>query len=229
MSPRERFDILQASVDILRLTQAVEHYRHGDQWSWHFRGWIQWHAIGVIIAELGHNQNQQFVNNGWAVLDPILAQWDKVYRAKRDEPAWEHVNMLIDRARQKRDQMSTRQSVPAPTNDVTSHVSPSKPFTGFHSIWQTPWDSYEGPNPAMPALPDMSATQFNNAQVMPMMSCAETSYMTDLDSMPNLDSDFANFEGLENIDWSAFEGVFGDTAWDFPGTDTDVSMENFGS
>ena len=92
MSANGRFDLLQASVDIIQLSHSVSVNKNVKEWLWYFRGWVQWHAIAIVIAELGGNKNQQFVQSAWTVLDPILADWNRVYKAKRDEPAWELVN-----------------------------------------------------------------------------------------------------------------------------------------
>ena len=37
--------------------------------------------------------------------------------------------------------------------------------------------------------------------------------------------DFGSFHELENIDFSAFDAVFGDTSWEFSTPNTDWSME----
>jgi hypothetical protein len=212
-------------VDILHGTQAVEHYKDGEQWSWYFRGWVQWHSIAIVIAELGNNQNQHFVDNAWKVLDPILAAWDKVYQAKRDEPAWEHVNMLIERARRNRQQMPSKLSTP-PSNATTQPLAPV-PYTAFPGIWQTGWGSFDGGVAAIPPLPHVESTNFSNPQNVPTLSCADLTYMTGPSpTISGLDINFGNFDGFEDIDWTAFEGVFGNTAWDYSSPSTDLTMGN---
>ena len=236
MSPRERFELLQMSVDIIRMTQAVNTNARMQQWAWYFRGWVQWHSVAIVIAELGANKNQQFVNAAWAVLDPILSGWDKVYQSKREEPPWEHVNTLIQRAREMRKQMPVQKqnqpveapSVPQVTNtypqvDSSSGLDPNLPQMG--AMWQTPWVGLDNSQPTVPSMPNPSFTpqQFSTPPSMEVpfvTGCAPT--------MPGMESDFGYIEGLDNIDFSAFDAVFGDSTWDSSSPSTDLNMEGLG-
>ncbi len=213
MTQSERMDLLQASVDILRMSNALLAHKSSESWAWFYRGWVQWHAIAVVIAELGHNTDHQFVDNAWAVLDPILTIWDSVYKVKQDEPAWEHVNTLIERARQKRQQLPSQSRTHAATarpafeggrqddlyaNSNTGTVAGTPSIAVFGAA-ALPWRASIGDNPPVQGP---------------------------IPGMPGLDSDFSFMEGWDGIDLSAFEGVFGDVAWDFSSPSTDWSMGN---
>ena len=245
MSAAERFDLLQSSVNIIRLSHAVTVNPSIEDWKWYFRGWVQWHCIAIVIAELGGNKNQQFVNTAWAVLDPILEGWDKVYRAKKDEPAWEHVNTLIERARQMRRRVPIPQhsvqpaqspSHAPPSNMPVSQLAPqdnSVPTSTAGGFWQgEAWSPFNISDTTI--IPPFQSPSFNPNQlsapptgamgVLPPMDmpngCAPT--------MPGLEgADFGYIDGLDSIDLSAFDAVFGDTAWDFSNSSpsTDLNME----
>ena len=40
-------------------------------------------------------------------------------------------------------------------------------------------------------------------------------------------TDFGSLDGMDNIDFSAFDAVFGDPAWDVSSQSTDLNMEAF--
>lgn len=255
MTQQERHDLLRSSVGILRISHGVGTNKFIDDWLWYFRGWVQWHSIAIIIAELGGNQNQNFVNTAWAVLDPVLADWDKVYNAKKDEPAWIHVNALIQKARQMRQQVpaSERQaierlqdqqhapSITAQAPNLQSHTiassnDPRAPGTSMVGLvpdaaWQSGWDIPDGfelsshtagphyqqtlhPTPSHPQQRTYPIHSISNTEIPFDTSCAPP--MHGFDSV-----DFGYIEGLDNIDFSAFDFVFKDTAWDFSSPSTD--------
>ncbi len=243
MPTKDRFNLLQGSVDILRLYQAVAKYKAVKQWAWYFRGWVQWHSIAIVVAELGHNKNQQFVNNAWRVLDPVLADWDRVFDAKRDEPAWEHVNKLISRARESRQQMPAQQDNEemdrsdggqTPHSRTTTKASGSKaaPTAPFSAIWQGDWtaDAMGGTlpiGPNSPFRPDSFASHLSQPQPMVSMTSPAADVVGSEAAVPPQDwtLDYIGcIGGMEDIDFSAFEGVFEDTAWDFSSPSTDLSM-----
>lgn len=99
MPLQERMHLLQSSVEIIQATHLLSTDSRISDALWYFRGYVQWHCIAVVVAELGWNVNQSFSNSAWAVLDPMLSDWDEIYETKRDGPAWDHVNAVIERAR----------------------------------------------------------------------------------------------------------------------------------
>ena len=235
MSVSERFELLQASVDIIRLSHTVAVNKKIDDWKWYFRGWVQWHSIAIVIAELGGNKNQNFVNAAWAVLDPMLMDWDNVYRVKKDEPAWEHVNTLIERAREMRRQMLERQvqesivpdpSAPLNSNQATSQSLQMGDLSNYDRMWQSDWTPFSSRGAPLPSFHPPS---FDQQQLSPPDS-DQASFQTG--GAPTVQglvgADFGYIEGLDDIDFSAFDSVFGDTAWDFssPSTDFNVEMMN---
>ena len=259
MTPQARHDILQSSVEIIRISHSLRPHKGIDDWVWYFRGWVQWHSIAIVIAELGGNKNQHFVNTAWAVLDPILADWDQVYRAKRDEPAWTHVNALIEKARQMRRQLplpqfetqgtAQNQSTPshrhAQQSQQDSMLNSRQGQTAASGVmglvpdsaWQSEWDFSTGlalssativpqyqqteyPTPTQQHYQTYAAPATSQIEVPFQTGCAPTLHGFDT-------ADFGYIEGFDNIEFSAWDAVFKDMAWDFSSPSTDPSIEQF--
>ncbi|KAF2769757.1 hypothetical protein EJ03DRAFT_242113, partial [Teratosphaeria nubilosa] len=102
MSPEERFKLLQSSVYDINFAHSLATDRRTEQWQWFFRRYVQWHSLAIVVAELPRIKDRSFTLSAWAVLDPILANWDKTYASKKGEEAWEHVHALIEKAREMR-------------------------------------------------------------------------------------------------------------------------------
>lgn len=99
MTPEQRLDMLRSSVVIIRSTHTLHMHEHMADWLWFFRGFVQWHALAIVVAELAHSTSPRFAKSAWAVLEPLLRFWDKVYETKHGDAPWEHVNSLINRSR----------------------------------------------------------------------------------------------------------------------------------
>ena len=219
---------------------------------------MQWHSIAIVIAELGGNKNQPFVNTAWTVLDPILADWDKVYRAKKDEPAWVHVNALIEKARQIRRQIPQVEehqimSNQLGTDNIQTRASPyysqisrtnRTPGSGViglvpNGAWSSAWDSSNGFNMASETMMSQYQPPEESTPIQQQYQAVSAPMMSDIDipfqigcapAMPGFDyTDFGYIEGLDGIDYAAFDYVFKDMAWDFSSPSTDAYVENLGA
>lgn len=154
--------------------------------------------------------------------------------------AWEHVNALISRARGMRGKGVDSSSRPG------TGVSEFAP--GCSTAEQRASGAHcEGPadQPRLPpAQPTTAAASTTGHHVVPNAISLPTHFITTpqhqqltqqeprlqqpvplgahAPAMPDLDDNFglADFESLENIDFSAFDAVFGDATWDnSPGID----------
>lgn len=210
------------------------------------------HSIAIVLAELGGNNNQHFVNTAWAVLDPILADWNRVYHAKKDEPAWTHVNALIEKARHLRQQVPDTPS--SKSQEVTSdqNVSTNAKDGARQKPHQDAGHSQIPQSSAMGLVPDLawhswspsssSATivpQYQQSShptptqqefqtfAPPMISNIDVPFQTGCAPvMHGFESaDFGYIDGLDSIDFSAFDAVFKDMAWDFSSPSTDANFE----
>ena len=196
------------------------------------------HSVAIVIAELGASRNSRFAASAWEALDPVLADWEMVYSAKREEPAWEHVNTLIERARKMRQQIlsvhqgdvsatvSTREQtgwtdqVTRQSKAPTQGVSDTRQGVSKQSDSNSPgrvFRQLEGAGYSMQPFANLGSTTvpFHNG-------CAP--------ALPGFEGDFGFFDdlGLDNIDFSAFDAVFGDSAWyaSSPSTDTNMELYN---
>ncbi|WPH03707.1 Bikaverin cluster transcription factor bik5 [Acrodontium crateriforme] len=213
-TPEERHRLLRASVDIIRLTHVLASDRRIQSWLWYFRGYMQWHALAVVVAELGQSANRQFSLSAWAVVEPMLANWDRTYTTKSGETAWDHVNDLISRARAMRHRaaaippavsrpMPDAAQLPNPTlNVATSIMSPPTSISPMNQ--GNNFGSYTTPSPHDTCQMFPPSTQSFKDQSQPGAMYYEPT-VTELPT-PTFD----------DIDFSAFDVVFGNAAWEMP-------------
>lgn len=226
MPADERNTLLKASVDIIHFTHVLALDDRVNDWQWYFRGYVQWHAIAIVVAELGCNDNAQFVDTAWQVLDPVLADWDAMYKMKRDEPAWDHVNALIERARLIRRKKKTMKDKGRPSRNL-SPVDLQRQACGSPVKREAIMPMQENGSNYSPYYGDngqnaFSTPQSNSVATPGSHPCAGPS------ALMNFDSNFnPNFDGLDNVDFSAFDEVFGSGTWDFlePLDDVNLSLE----
>ena len=213
---------------------------------------MQWHAVAVVIAELGRSTNKVFADQAWAVLDPVLRSWDEVFKQKRGEVAWEYVDGMIARARENRRkgvlgegeggvgvpeaQAVEQQAAGAGAWDPPSAypAAPPAPWPGapqqsqptdlplgsstlpflpsFHTTtWQArtlqpSQQKVPPPPPAHPTNPNTYNNALSTACIPPSMPDLSFSDMN-----PTAGAyDIADFDSLEEIDFSAFDAVFAD-------------------
>lgn len=134
----DRMTLLESSVDIIKRTHALAVDDRISDWVWYFRGYVQWHSLAIVVAELGWSRDEKFVTMAWNVLDDILGEWDSLYQTKKDDPAWTHVNESIQRARKlrKRNRLTatseghSQHKKPRHTAPPTNHVHAPGPSGG---------------------------------------------------------------------------------------------------
>ncbi|KAK4565869.1 hypothetical protein LTR86_003718 [Recurvomyces mirabilis] len=234
MSSLERSQILQSSVAIINITHRMVTDPRVEPWHWYGRGYVQWHSLAIVVAELGRIKDKAFASSAWAVLDPILADWDKLYSQRKEEPAWVHVNALISRARQLRD-ADVR---PTKDNGSTAELS------SVHATNMTS-NPFERSRPSIsssdaPAASDMPTNYHVTDPVFTpdiynLSAPGALAFAAQQESTPlcmheqngqyngisidqpvfDMDMDLASFDGLDHIDFSAFDAVFGGDLWDF--------------
>ncbi|KJX95171.1 hypothetical protein TI39_contig4129g00017 [Zymoseptoria brevis] len=109
--PAQRHHLLRTSVEIIQYTHALASPSSSPangsaagrgcttDYAWFFRDFVQWHCLAIVIAELGNSRNEEFREAAWQALDPLLRDWDDVFKDKKEDPAWGYVDGLIQRAR----------------------------------------------------------------------------------------------------------------------------------
>ncbi|KXL43244.1 hypothetical protein M433DRAFT_149836 [Acidomyces richmondensis BFW] len=221
MMGEERLQLLQDSVDVISATHILAADRRIESWMWFFRGYVQWHSLAIVVAELGCSTNEQFAISAWAVLDPILTNWDKMYSSKKNEPAWEHVHNLIERARRMRYYKGKQTSLTSP--------SFGKHLEGTQVSFSVPVSNSDRPMQILPssAIPFSNNQPIDEQSLMTLPQPAQTTFFIDKSKNNNTsteacestafvhDDNFGLFEGLDQIDFSAFDTVFGGMSWDF--------------
>ena len=94
-------------------------------WLWFFRGFVQWHALAIVVAELAHSTSSRFAKSAWTVLEPLLQFWDKVYETKHGDAPWDHVNSLIQRSKEASHQSEQARSLLTVARPGTLPTAPS--------------------------------------------------------------------------------------------------------
>lgn len=231
MPLNDRMYLLQASVDIIQLTHVLAVDDRLSDSQWYFRDFVQWHCLAVIVAELGWNTNESFCQSAWVVLDPMLQDWDVVYGSKRDEPAWDYVNVLIERARSLR-----RQTRPRAARRDTGNYSESTPedkllnragFTKPSTTTVCPIRSENASGDAVYAVPasqyqrheqeigsqQQKPIHFQQTPISQYRISENHGAGTYAFTGPPCSFDLSSGNGFDDINFSAFNEVFNSASW----------------
>nr|POE72869.1 bikaverin cluster transcription factor bik5 [Quercus suber] len=136
MSESDRVKVLRNSVEVLSHTQGLEGEQRVKHWRWFWRGYTQWHALAIVVTELSQSDNAQFAREAWLVLDQVLCGWSKMYSNKRGEPAWDHVNTLLQLAKQRRAKQEQMLQV-----NVVGKRTVQSDVVQLHTSTLTPFDT----------------------------------------------------------------------------------------
>ena len=226
-SPRARTTLLHSSVHLISATRAIAQSPRVADWSWYFRGYMQWHAVGTVIAELGRSRNESFRRQAWAVLDPVLRDWERVFEGKRGEESWEYVNGLILRAKGQRDggagAVGEGGGGAAEGGEVGAAKGPGESDWPLHAA--APQDTEVPSNNtytvhSTPHTTTTTTVPFATGCAPPLSGSQHTTLSPDLSfpsaplpADPTLGLGIDDFDTLGEIDFSAFDAVFGGE-WD---------------
>lgn len=241
MPANERMRLLKASVDIISSTHVLAWDARIKDWLWYFRGYVQWQSLAIVVAELSWNSNPEFADVAWQVLDPILADWDRMYQMKRDEPHWNHVNGMIERARILRRQRRRQSHGQKKKHPRTTKPSPNEDATALSAPDAQPLQppTFEEPDTsaaqglAALASREPPSLQDPSSLYIPQSSTAAPSHATGLysESTPMMNFDFnfseqdAMMGGFDSVDFNAFDLVFGSVSWESGGLMDDVNAQ----
>ncbi|WPB06381.1 uncharacterized protein RHO25_011038 [Cercospora beticola] len=239
MPEEERMILLESSVDIIKRTHALAVDDRISDWVWYFRGYVQWHSLAIVVAELAWSRDESFTNMAWSVLDRLLAQWDKLYQTKKDDPAWTHVNESIQRARKARQQKRSAGATQAenvhkrPRHDappIPQQTVPPPLQTNLHQqILQ-----HRPASISNTTMPPQSTHYVPNAQAaIPMYNdgpTPESQVSAGSGSYEEFSPVDWNLDPFANTDWDAFNTVFTNNLWDdwLPMQNMDMGMQDGG-
>lgn len=222
MPEGQRMKLLRASVGVIQTTHVLAIDERISDWVWYFRGYVQWHSLAIVVAELGCSSNIEFTDMAWQVLDPVLSDWDAIYKTKKDEPAWEHVNTMVQRARRVRQRRHThpskakrpRQGEPGrrlqeqPTElpihrSVKMEALQTPGYTTYSTI---PVDRNNAIEPHHSHIQqfDQHSTPDNQPP----------GPLTGHGGMVDFNIDFDTLDAFNEIDFSAFDQVFNSESWE---------------
>lgn len=227
MTPSQRLDMLRSSVVIIRTDHLVLSNPKTADWFWWFRGFMQWHCLAIVVAEVGNSSNPSLTKAAWAALAPFLEVWDTVYEGKQHDATWEHVNTLIQRARAKAaaEQTTPPGSHPAASHSCTSGLPPLVDFSGLTST-----NNPSGMDPFATLVPDIAEPSVypDSTSYQGLYQGAGVGQQPAYDArMPAPGSSAADsnvFPGVvgpgdqgiampDDIDFDALNAVFGSPSW----------------
>lgn len=210
MPVTERMRMLRVSVDIIKGTHLAAHDDRTCDWGWFFRGYNQWHSLSIIIAELSWTQNQPAADEAWSILDVMLEDWDKIYERRRGESAWDHVNTMIARARHLR-----RLHLPTTLQESSSVQTQAEIYQHLGDSSRTSASLVQGVNIA-PSKHHAFPSDFGSNE-------DDQNTITQPQALNGLALDNGTLPLLDDIDFAAFDTVFGNDDWnldwDYMGTD----------
>ena len=234
-------ELLKSSVDIISFTNEIMANERIREWSWYFRGYMQWHCLADVVAELGQSTNEEFCNSAWAVIDPLLTDWDTAYRTNSGKAAWDHVNAMITRARnQRRQKVESGRVV---SNDRASRSRNEHPVQNPPSQNTTVTSKTEVISPEEPSMPGTSnnkdSSSFGNViqddddfgihplqTSMPFHEPTPGNLAVPTTSAPlDFENMFNAFDDAGDINFQAFDEVFMGGEWDFPGLGEEFDMD----
>ncbi|EME43574.1 hypothetical protein DOTSEDRAFT_54348 [Dothistroma septosporum NZE10] len=221
MPETQRMNLLRASIGVIQTTHVLAIDERIADWIWYFRGYVQWHSLAIVVAELGCSTNMEFTDMAWRVMDPVLSDWDAIYKTRKDEPAWDHVNAMIERARRVRRRRHTHQNKAqrlrqTEADRILQELSPSLPMTPTavptHS--QTPGytssDSVPADHRTVMKAHQAHMQQFDQNSTL---DCQAPGSLTSNGGIMNFDIDFDNLDAFD-IDFGAFDQVFNSNTWE---------------
>lgn len=223
MPEEERMTLLESSVDIIKRTHALAVDDRISDWVWYFRGYVQWHSLAIVVAELAWSRDENFSNMAWSVLDRLLAQWDKLYQSKKDDPAWTHVNESIQRARKARQQKRSAGAMQAENvHKRPRHDAPPIPQQTVPPPLQT--NVYQQTLQHRPASISNTTMPLQSTHYVPNAQAAIPMYSDGPTPESQVSAGSGPYEGISPVDlnidpyaimdWDAFNTVFTNNLWD---------------
>jgi hypothetical protein len=98
-SPVERDRLFKLSLEIIDHLRVLEHGPSTKRWRWLFRGYTQWHAVGVILSQLCRRPWGPISERAWASLQRLF---NDVPEASKREPLWQPLCELMIKVRKHR-------------------------------------------------------------------------------------------------------------------------------
>ncbi|KAL9115660.1 MAG: hypothetical protein Q9227_000028 [Pyrenula ochraceoflavens] len=124
------------SVEVIEFSRLLEVNESTAKWGWHFRTYMQWHAVAFVLAELCVRNLSPQVDRAWRAVDSVYGVWESSISKGKKGMLWRPMQKLMARAQQTR-QRQLREK------DVLSWSTPNG------SAQQTSSETPRGP-PASP-------------------------------------------------------------------------------
>lgn len=102
MSADIRDRLFLTSVEIIEFSRLLEVNESTAKWGWHFRTYMQWHAVAFVLAELCVRPLSPKVDRAWRAIDSVYDVWESTLSNARRGMLWRPLKKLMIRAQQSR-------------------------------------------------------------------------------------------------------------------------------
>lgn len=112
MSADVRDRLFVTSVEIIEFSRLLEVNESTSKWGWHFRTYMQWHAVAFVLAELCVRPLSPKVDRAWRAIDSVYDAWESTLNSAKRGMLWRPLKTLMSRAKQTRQrQIQEKQSL----------------------------------------------------------------------------------------------------------------------
>lgn len=105
MSADIRDRLFVTSVEIIEFSRLLEVNESTAKWGWHFRTYMQWHAVAFVLAELCVRPLSPKVDRAWRAIDSVYDVWEKTLNNAKRGMLWRPLRKLMTRAQQSRERL----------------------------------------------------------------------------------------------------------------------------
>ena len=118
---------LHMAISFLNASQLIEQHPSSACLAWHFKAYVPWHAVAVVLAELITQPEGALADRAWEIIESRFQDWNSRVADVKEEMLWGLIKDLLKRARAARQQS---QQVSRPTELSSSDLYPSQPSVG---------------------------------------------------------------------------------------------------
>ena len=98
MSSDVRDRLFLTSVEIIEFSRLLEVNESTAKWGWHFRTYMQWHAVAFVLAELCVRPLSPKVDRAWRAIDSVYDAWESTLHNAKRGMLWRPLKTLMGRA-----------------------------------------------------------------------------------------------------------------------------------
>ena len=90
------------SIEVIEFSRLLEVNESTAKWGWHFRTYMQWHAVAFVLSELCVRPLSPQVDRAWRAVDSVYDVWESTISKGKRGMLWRPMKKLMARAQQTR-------------------------------------------------------------------------------------------------------------------------------